>query len=188
MQNQIILETPRLILKGISPSIIHQIFKEQSEFEIKKYFGFDEASYLHCKNMHEKGMETFSLSLFFFLLINKQNNQPIGECGFHTWSKKHNRAEAFYLLRHDADKRKGFMTEAFEIVIQYGFNEMKLHRISAHIANENTASKKLLLKNNFTFEGTLREDFFIDGSNKDSDCYSILKSEYLKNTNQSTIL
>ncbi|MFM2048211.1 MAG: hypothetical protein RI955_759 [Bacteroidota bacterium] len=178
MTTEIILSTERLLLKGISPQVIHHLFNNKTKAEIIQFFAFDEAGYLHFKNMHEKGMETYSLSLFFFLLIDKQTNLPIGECGFHTWNKKHNRADAFYLLRNDADKQKGLMSEAFPIVLKYGFEEMKLHRVAAMIADWNTASKKLLLKNNFKKEGTLREDYFIDGSNQDSDCYSLLKWEW----------
>ncbi|MFM2224947.1 MAG: hypothetical protein RJA07_1149 [Bacteroidota bacterium] len=114
-------------------------------------------------------------------MIDKQTNLPIGECGFHTWNKKHSRADAFYLLRHDVDKQKGLMSEALPVVLKYGFEEMKLHRIAAMIADWNTASKKLLLKNNFKKEGTLREDYFFDGKNEDSDCYSLLKWEWKAN-------
>ena len=130
--------------------------------------------------MHEHGMETHRLSMYFFLLINRENNLPIGECGFHTWNKSHNRAELFYSLRNDADKQKGFMTEALQAVLDFGFNQLNLHRITALVAAYNIPSVKLLLRYGFTKEGTMREDYIVDGKNEDSDCYSLLKWEWKK--------
>jgi ribosomal-protein-alanine N-acetyltransferase len=178
MDTQIILSTNRLLLKSITPTIIHELFNSKSKDDIKKYFGFDDIAFEHYKTMHDSGMETYQLTIFLFLLHDKTTELPIGECGFHTLNKKHKRAEIFYLLRNDEYKQKGFMSEALPLVIEYGFTHLKLHRIEALIADVNTASKKLLLKNSFTKEGTMREDYRIDGKNYDSDCYSLLAHEW----------
>lgn len=79
-------------------------------------------------------------------------------CGFHKWNKKHDRAELFYALRTNEVKLKGYMSEVVPVVLKHGFNEMNLHRIEALIANWNEPSIRLLKKNDFTFEGTNRED------------------------------
>lgn len=134
--------------------------------------------------MHEKGMETHRLSLLFFLLIDKQNRIPIGECGFHTWNKTHNRAELFYSIRNDSDKQKGYMTEALQAVLAFGFTELNLHRIEALVADWNTPSLKLLLRYGFTKEGTMREDYVENGKHEDSDCYSLLVWEWEKRRTQ----
>ena len=130
--------------------------------------------------MHENGMKTYRTTMFFFLLISKESNLPIGECGFHTWDFKHNRAELFYTLRNESDKRKGLMTEALKIVLKYGYNELKIHRVEALVANSNTASVRLLEHYQFKKEGTMREDYIVNGKNEDSDCYSLLKWEWEK--------
>ncbi len=131
----IILHTERLLLKGITPAIIHEFFNTKEKAEIMQFFGFDEAAYEHCKSMHEMGMETHRLSLFSFLIINKQNNQPIGQCGFHTWNSTHRRAELFYHLINDSDKQKGYMTEVLARVLDYGFSDLNLHRIEALVGS-----------------------------------------------------
>ncbi len=180
MSEQVEIHTSRMILKGITPDFIHEIYNTKSKEEIIQYFGFDEQSYEHYKQMHEKGMETHRLSLYLFVLIEKDSNLPIGECGFHTWNKSHDRAELFYSLRNDQHKQKGFMTEAVRVVLDFGFNQMNLHRIDAKVADYNRPSVKLLLRNGFTKEGTLREDYLVDGNYEDSDCYSLLKWEWKK--------
>ena len=178
--NQIEIHTERLILKSITPAIIHEFFETKSKAEIINYFAFDEIGFDHYKNMHEKGMETYRLTLFLFLLIDKQSNLSIGECGFHTWNRSHNRAEVFYHIRNESFKQKGLMKEALKEVLDYGFVSLKLHRIEALIAANNTPSLKLLQHYGFTKEGTMREDYVINGKNEDSDCYSLLKWEWEK--------
>lgn len=180
MNLEIPLETNRLRLIPITPEKIHALYSAQSKKEIMDFFGFDDASYEHYKGMHEKGMETHRLSLLFFLIIDKERDLPIGECGFHTWNKSHFRAELFYTLRREEDKRKGFMTEALKAVLNYGFNEMELHRVEALVAAWNEPSVKLLQRYQFIKEGTMREDYYVNGKHEDSDCYSLLKGEWDK--------
>lgn len=174
------INTVRLLLKPITPEVIHSLFNTKSKEEIIQDFNVDEAGYEHLKNMHEKGMETFRISQLFFLILEKETNKVIGECGYHTWNPSHKRAELFYGLRNDTFKQKGYMKEALNEVVDFGFNVMKLHRIQALIADSNTPSKKLLLHYGFVKEGTIREDYVVEGKNEDSDQYSLLKQEWLK--------
>jgi len=180
MINQITIPTQRLLLKSITPAIIHELFNTKTKEEIMSYLGLDEAGFLHYKDIHEKGVETHRLSIFVFLLIDKETNLPIGECGFHTWNATHRRAEVFYNMRNEAFKQKGLMREALKEVLKYGFTELQLHRVQALIAAENIPSLKLLQCYGFSFEGTMREDYVVNGKNEDSECYSLLKWEWEK--------
>lgn len=172
------IQTERLLLKAISPAVIHDLFETRNEGEIKAFLGVDEKGYLHYKDMHEKGMDTHRHSLFYFLLIEKATQLPIGECGFHTWNRTHRRAELFYLLRNDAYKGKGLMKEALPPVLRFGFEELGLHRIEALVGKENVPSLKLIEGTGFRFEGIMREDYVIDGRSVDSHCYSLLRHEW----------
>lgn len=174
------LHTERLLLKGITPSLIHHLFNTKTREEIVRFFGMDEAGYNHYKDMHEKGMETHRLSLFVFLLIEKESGLPLGECGFHTWNATHRRAEVFYMLRKDEYKQKGYMREALKAVLEFGFTQMNLHRVEALIADWNIPSLKLLQRYGFTREGVMREDYCVAGKNEDSTCYSLLKREWME--------
>lgn len=49
--------------------------------------------------------------------------------------------------------RKGIVTEAITLACQYGFNQLNIIRIFAHVFENNTASRKALLKNGFVIEG-----------------------------------
>ncbi len=175
------LETQRLLLKGVTPEIIHQLFQKCSKTEMISFFGTDESGYQRYQLMHEKGMTTYNQSLYFFVLFDKVSQQAIGECGFHTWNFTHRRAELFYNIHEQANRGKGLMKEALAKIINFGFKELQLHRIQALIAECNTASLRLLLHYNFTKEGVLREDYWVNQLHEDSVCYSLLASEWKKN-------
>ena len=176
-----IIPTPHLLLKPFTPSDIHHLFNTLEKADIMQTLGVDEEGYNKYQIMHEQGMECYRVSMLFFLLIEKETNLPIGQCGFHTWNKNHQRAELFYILHHDLHKQKGYMKEALPFVLSYGFTEMNLHRIEALLDPNNTPSLKLLLQNNFTREGSMREDYIVDGVHESSDCYSLLHWEWEKN-------
>jgi [ribosomal protein S5]-alanine N-acetyltransferase len=180
MKNQIELTTDRLILKSITPEIIHELFNTKTKEEIITYFGYDENAYNHHKRMHKDGMESFRITVFSFLIFDKETNLPIGECGYHTLNLDHKKGELFYNIRKDENKQKGIMTEALNSVLNFGFTQLNLHRIQAMVAADNIPSIKLLLHFKFLKEGTIREDYVVNGVNEDSDCYSLLKWEWEK--------
>lgn len=175
------LETARLKLNKITPAVLHELFDTYAKEELMKLMGFDEGAYVYHLDMHQKGMETNRLSLLFFLLVEKTSGLPVGNCGFHTWNATHRRAELFYSLLAEEHKCKGLMTEALEAVLAYGFEEMQLHRVAALVWRENIPSLKLLRRFGFTFEGTLREDYVVEGKSEDSECYSLLSWEWRNN-------
>lgn len=173
---KITIETNRLILSSILPKTVHHLINYYHKETIMNKLGTDEEEYRKYEQMHLKGMETFQISFYYFLINRKDNNAPIGECGFHTWIKKHRRGEIFYKLNHNSDKINSFISEALPVVLQFGFEKMDLNRIEAFIADYNEPSKQLLLKNNFIKEGTLKSHYFLNGVFEDSDCYSLLRN------------
>jgi [ribosomal protein S5]-alanine N-acetyltransferase len=72
---------------------------------------------------------------------------------------------------------KGIMKEALLAAIDFGFNQMKLHSIEAHINPDNVASGILLEKTGFVREAYFKEDFFFRGKFSDSAIYSLLNKK-----------
>jgi len=69
---------------------------------------------------------------------------------------------------------RGFMSEAMDVVLEYGFNKMKLHSIEAHVHPDNNASINLLQKKGFMKEAFFKENVFFNGKFSDTAVYSIL--------------
>lgn len=97
----------------------------------------------------------------------------IGTIGFWRIIKQHHRAEIGYML-HPAYWGKGIMQEAIRSVLQFGFKNLHLHSVEAHINPGNIASGALLEKVGFVREAYFKEDFYFRGEFRDSAIYSLL--------------
>jgi len=100
----------------------------------------------------------------------------IGTVGFWRLIKEHYRAEVGYML-NSAYWRKGIMKEALLAVHDFGFKEMKLHSIEAHINPANAASAAILESAGYTREAYFKEDYYFKGTFLDSAIYSLLTDQ-----------
>lgn len=172
------IETKRLILKGLSPVEMSYIFENHSKEEIKRILGHrSEEDYQKEENKHKNGYSSYNRSFKLFLLTDKTSETIIGRCGLHNWNAEHRRAEIGYVMEDEGYKRKGLMTEALEVIIEYGFNTMNLNRIEALVGTENVPSLRLMEKFNFIKEGLLREHYFTADKFEDSVLFSRLYQE-----------
>lgn len=175
------IETNRLLIQKLDSATMNQIFKTYNEIEIKSILGIShEEEFSRQKRIYEIGYESYNRKMLNFQLVEKQSKRIIGNCGFHTWNPQHYRAEIGYVLNSDEFKNKGFMKEALEKVIDFGFREMHLNRIEALISENNIPSKKLLEHFGFAREGVMRGHYLINGVFEDSVLYSLLKKDYQK--------
>jgi ribosomal-protein-alanine N-acetyltransferase len=112
-------------------------------------------------------------------IVLKAENKMIGRAGLHPISLSNARAEVGY-----ASNRKywgqGYMTEAIEEIITFGFQRLYLNRIEALILPENSASMRVAEKVGMKFEGLRRECTYIRGKFDDLRMYSILRQEWVR--------
>ncbi|MCD1116025.1 GNAT family N-acetyltransferase [Chryseobacterium turcicum] len=175
------IETEHLLIQKLDSETMNQIFDLNNDDEIRKILGITtEDEFTRQKKIHQKGYESYNRTMLNFQIVEKQSSVIIGNCGFHTWNPQHHRAEIGYALNIDEFKNKGFMKEALEKIIEFGFEEMKLNRIEALIDENNIPSKKLLKHFGFNWEGVMRGHYLVNGIFEDSVLYSLLQSEYKK--------
>lgn len=79
---------------------------------------------------------------------------------------------------------KGLTTEAVKLILKFGFEKLKLHRIYAHLFEENIGSKRVLEKCGFKLEAIIRETRFRYNKWHNELTYGILKKEYENLTNK----
>lgn len=171
-----VLNTERLSLRKITPEVYDYIYNTLSEEEQLRFLSLVSLEELKKEQeKHKKGLATYNKTFVYFHLIDKETELVIGWCGYHTWYIDHNRAEIGYELIDDTYKNKGFMTEALQLIIAYGFDQMSLNRIEAFISLENIPSFKLLTKFGFMQEGLLKNHYLKDGAYEDSAVFSLLK-------------
>ncbi len=107
----------------------------------------------------------------------KATGQIIGMMGMMKISEKHRRAEVGYWLAKSFWHR-GYAGEALRLMLRFGFEKLKLVRITAGVMHPNLASSRMLEKAGFRFEGRLRKNFIQHGRWLDELRYGILKEEF----------
>jgi ribosomal-protein-alanine N-acetyltransferase len=101
----------------------------------------------------------------------------IGTCGLFRWNKSWRNCVVGYEIARDC-RAQGYMKEALTAVLEFGFNEISLHRIQAEMHPDNNASIALATRLGFRFEGVHREQAFWSGRYHDLNCYSLLAGEW----------
>ncbi|MEU4379200.1 GNAT family N-acetyltransferase [Micromonospora echinofusca] len=72
----------------------------------------------------------------------------------------------------------GYATDAASTIVDYGFRELRLHRITAAIGPDNAASIAVAKRLGMRYEGRLRDHVYTNNAWRDSLLYSILAPEW----------
>lgn len=70
---------------------------------------------------------------------------------------------------------QGFATQAIQLALQNGFDDLKVERIEAYVDPTNLASMRVLEKSDFLKEGLLRKSIIQKGQIRDRWLYSHIK-------------
>lgn len=110
------------------------------------------------------------------LLTVRHEDEVIGYAGLKVEDEIDRRAEVYiYLL--DEKQGSGYGPEALYRILQYGFEELNLHKVSGEAFNHNRPSQRMFEKLGFTHEGTLAEERFKQGQYRDVERYGLLRSD-----------
>lgn len=110
-------------------------------------------------------------------VIEKASGECIGLIAYFLVDSKNHFAEIEYCIGA-AFQCRGYATEATKAVIRYGFERMNLHKVQICTKTINQPSRRVIEKCGFTYEGTLRDYFYMDGEYVGRHYFSILRSEY----------
>ncbi len=98
------------------------------------------------------------------LIICTLDNNPIGSIDIFDFEPNHQRAGVGILIAEKSNRKKGYASEALEIIIQYSFEVLNLHQIYCNITSDNKPSISLFEKYGFTISGNKKE-WIRDGKN-----------------------
>ncbi|WP_428665613.1 GNAT family N-acetyltransferase [Runella sp.] len=177
------LQTNRLLLREIVLDDIETIHELHSLPETDRYntLGIPETIQTTEQIVKEwlKAQNTAPQTSYIFCMESVDTKQLIGLMALMIGKPAFKNAEVWYKT-HVNHWRKGYTSEALAAVLAFGFNELKLHRIEAGCAVENTASSKVLEKAGMTKEGMKRQILPIRGEWKDAYSYAILDVDYYR--------
>ena len=110
-------------------------------------------------------------------IIEKSCDECIGQIAYFLVDNKNHFAEIEYCIGSDF-QCNGYATEATKAVIAYGFEKMNLHKVQICTKTINLPSKRVIEKCGFTYEGTLRDYFYMNDEYIGRLYFSMLRKEY----------
>ncbi|WP_369959477.1 GNAT family N-acetyltransferase [Pseudomonas benzenivorans] len=180
-----VIETERLTLKPLVIDDLDSLLEIFSDPEVMRYWNTaawattkDSLDFINDSNNSMQRQEALILGVHL-----KSTGELAGKCMLFSYDKESKRAEIGFGLCRSC-WGKGYISEAGEALIQYGFNSLGLRRIEAEIDPENLSSAKALEKLGFSREGLLRQRWEVNGIVSDSAIYGRLVSDHPAQHNQ----
>jgi RimJ/RimL family protein N-acetyltransferase len=103
---------------------------------------------------------------------------PVGNCGFHKINWQFRSAEFGIVIGEKDFRNKGVGTSAVKLLLEHGFHNLNLHRVSLQVHADNPGAIRCYEKAGFRLEGRLREKVFKRGKYVDMLVMSVLVQEY----------
>jgi [ribosomal protein S5]-alanine N-acetyltransferase len=170
------VETKRLLLREVCMGDAADLFRYASDSEVARYTTWEPHGSIDESRRYLQSAVDAQIDgdVRTWGIVHKGDNRFIGTAGFLFWDLTAQRSEIGYSLSRDY-WAQGLMTEAVLSIVRFGFEHMRLNRIEARCDALNTGSTRVLEKAGMIHEGTLREQFVIDGEYRDLKLYAILR-------------
>ncbi len=171
------IETERLLLREILPEDAPAIFRLFSSEQVTRYY--DLVTYTDLRQAEELidfFDESFELERAIrWGITRKADGALMGTCGY-VWLRTY-RGEIGYDLHPDY-WGQGYMQEALDAIVDFGFSEFGLNRVEALVMLENDASARVLRGLGFQEEGVLRQHDFFKDAFHDMRLFALLAQDY----------
>ncbi len=180
MQNPFIVGE-RVYLRPLEPAQDNHLYSTwMNDEEIRRYFSIYPTSDTRGKERLEL-LYKDGKHIIFGVALN-EDNRLIGLVGLKDINYVNQNAEFYIIIGDRTAWGKGYGTEATELMIRYGFMELNLNRIQSQAMEENIGGWRADEKVGFKYEGTLREAILRFGKYNDVRVSSLLRREYIQNT------
>jgi RimJ/RimL family protein N-acetyltransferase len=180
MDQNIHLVSERLIMRPIQLTDSALIFAYRSNSVINQYQGWIPKTINQVNEFITKltspEINVFG-TWFQFVIVKKNDPEIIGDIGVHFLDQGGYQAELGITL-DEHHQGMGFATEALHEVINFLFNHLNKHRITASIDPRNLKSIQLFERLGFRKEAYFKQSIFINGEWADDLIYAVLKDEW----------
>lgn len=115
-----------------------------------------------------------------FIIYHKRDNKPIGTVGLEEINWLNRNANLFFIIGYPEYWGNNIATEAAELVIRYGFEELNLHKVYCGAFDPNKSSLRVIEKLGFKKERVTIHDQYVDGTYVDGQEFYLLKDDWMK--------
>lgn len=160
------LENEKVILRYIDENDTTNIVKWRNNSNVRKNFIYQET---FTEEIHNNWMKNYVNTgrVVQFIIVEKSTGYSIGSVFLRDIDEKNNKAEFGIFIGEDEARGKGFGTEATNLILDYGFNKLKLNKVFLRVLAKNIGAIKSYEKAGFDREGLFREDVRIKDNYED---------------------
>ena len=170
------LETPRVVLRAMTPSDADDLLRVCSEPLVAEHQDWAPFTRLaEASQFINERLDLFQRRARISWGIALAPDGPlVGQIGLHSISLRDRRAELAFDLRSD-HWRRGLMTEALSAVLSFAFERGQLNKVVAQTVVENRACHELLRRLGFEIEGRLPAHYHWKGAFHDVNLYGLVR-------------
>jgi ribosomal-protein-alanine N-acetyltransferase len=175
------LATERLVLRRICQDDLDGVIAMRGNPETMRYIPRPLVTTVEEGMAHIATIESAleSNTAINWVVTLKDNDAFMGVIGLYRIQPENHRAELGYMLLPE-HHGKGYVTEAIDAVLAFGFETVNFHSIEAVIDPDNIASERVLQKNGFVKEAHILENELWEGKFWDTIIYSLLRRNFRK--------
>ena len=172
------LITERLILREIRKSDWKDVHEYAVDPDVYKFMPWGPNTIEDTKNYIQRAINSrqeVPRTNFELAIILKATQKRIGGCGITVSDAGNQQGWIGYCLNKKY-WRQGYVTEASIKLLEFGFEQLNLHRIYATCDTKNIASARVLEKIGMQREGHMRDDKLIRKKWRDSFLYAVIRN------------
>ncbi len=170
------MEESRVYLRLMTKNDTDNIVSWRNKEEVRSQFIYQK---LFTRESHEKWMETMvdTGKVVQMIIVENESEKPIGSVYLRDIDYEHKKAEYGIFIGELDYLGKGYGTEAAELMINYAFEYLELHKVMLRVYAENKRAIKSYEKAGFKKEAYLKDDVFVQGEFKDIVLMAIIHNE-----------
>ncbi len=170
------MEDGRIYLRLMTKEDTENIIKWRNKDEVRRQFIYQKT---FTKESHEKWIETMvdTGKVVQMMIVLSENDKPIGSVYVRDIDMEHKKAEYGIFIGEEEYFGKGYGTEAAELMIEYAFSYLGLHKLMLRVYADNVRAIKSYEKAGFVKEAYLKDDVFVQGEYRDMVLMAIIHKE-----------
>lgn len=180
MSRQTYIDCERLRLETPTPEDVSFLQAGVNHPEIREYIGAFRTPYTEERYEEELWAAETGEDAVTLLVVPKSGefaDEPVGSVQLYPIRDAEGYAN-FGVWLHPRSWGNGYAIEASASLIDFAFQELGLHRVSATVTAPNDASRTLCERLGFAHEGAAREAAFVHGEYVDVERYGLLAREW----------
>ena len=174
------ITTERLVLREFGEDDWRAVLEYQRDPLYLRYYPWEDRSEADARafvEMFREWQSELPRRRFQLAVVHRESGELIGNCGLRRKAGNEWEADIGYELSPRYWGR-GYATEAARAMVNFGFRELGLRRISSWCIADNAASARVLERLGFRQEGRLRSNEFFKGRWWDTLLYALLAEEW----------